>query len=121
MPTENEVLLHQVQTRAFIDANPVDLVLRRKVDTPDGVGGTLKSAPALDLYTQTVRVVGQRRPLTRITSDGRQVEVDKSVVGTVDFDVEIGDEFTHLGNDYEIINIQDQPVWRKTAEAVRRG
>ena len=74
------------------------------------------------LNAQRVRVVGQSRPPTRITPDGKQVTVDRAVVGMPELDAQLGDTFDWMGTEYEVINLQEEPhLWKKTAEAVRRG
>lgn len=115
-----ETDLHAAQTERFIDYAPTSLVFSREVHQPDGAGGVLV-AQTSSLPHQRVRVVGQVRPPTRVTAEGRQIQADKAVVGMPDLDVEIGDTFDHAGHTYEVINVQRDPAWRVVAEAVSRG
>jgi hypothetical protein len=113
---------HDVQldiNRFFIDRSPTYLAFSRIVTADDGAGGKVQTDPSF-LPNQRVRVVGQGRQLTTVTPDGRQVRVDLSLVGMPDLDVQIGDYFSLNDIEYEVINIQDQPYWRKIVEAIRR-
>lgn len=113
--------LHKAQTKQFILENPAYLVLRRFTRIADGAGGFKPSTETV-LDAQEVRVVHQTRQTPRVTEDGRNVIVDKSVVGMSDFDVAISDTFTYNEQKYEVINVQDEPGWgRIVAEAIHHG
>lgn len=105
--------------RFFIDRNPTYLAFVRTTLVDDGAGGKLQGDPTT-LANQRVRIAGQVRQATVVTPDGRQVRVDLSLVGMSDLDVQIGDYFTLNAIEYEVVNIQDQPSWRKIVEAIRR-
>jgi hypothetical protein len=111
--------MNVVQTQAFIDHDPLYVTLSRPEVTGDGAGGAIVEAPAL-LNAQRVRVSGQTRPRVVTTPEGKQVEVDLSLIGLPDFDVQVGDLFILRSWQYEVVNVQDQPAWRMVAEAVRR-
>jgi hypothetical protein len=68
-----------------------------------------------------VRVVGQKKRFNRIGENGREVPIDKTIVGLPGIDVKVGDTFDWHDSEYEIINIQDEPDWHVVAEATRRG
>lgn len=114
-----ETSLHRLQTQYFVDRNPSWVVLRYKAETSDGAGG-IASGAYVNREAQRMRVVGQVGNRATVTADGRQVRVDKSLVG-LDIIVEHGDVFTYEGEDYEIIVVQADPYWRVLAEAVRRA
>lgn len=113
--------LHIRQTQAFIDENPMDIVVHRrhKVDTPSG--GWTWEADA-DLASQTVRKVGKfvssasSDGIARTTSDGKVVVPSSVVIGLPDWDVQIGDTFDIDGVEHEVVWISTLPVWRKAAE-----
>lgn len=121
MPSVTEQRLHELQTETFISYRPVELEIRRKNWIDDGAGGKkLGVPPEESLDPQRVRVVGHRRPPVRVI-DGVEVQIDKSVVGMPGFDVQLLDTFTHKDYEYTVVNIQDEPDWRVTAEARRSG
>jgi len=112
--------LHERQTLAFIDQSPTHLVLRRKTKVSDGAGGVMVSTEtALD--PQRCRVVGQKVAASRVSEDGRQVPVDRAVVGLPTLDIKVGDTFTDGDSEYEILTVHDKPTWRTIGWAVRRG
>lgn len=111
--------MNVVQTKAFIDHDPIWVTMRRPAVTDDGAGGTIRSAPE-DISAQRVRVSGQPRRAVVTTEEDGQVEVDVSLIGMPDFDVQLGDLFYLRSWEYEVVNVQDQPAWRMVAEAVRR-
>lgn len=115
-----ETDLHVLQTREFIQVDPVNLVLRRSAKQADGAGGWIQ-LPEQNLHPQVVRVLGTPTPLVTVIPDGRQRLVDVSVVGFPNFDVLEGDTFDWLGDEYEITFISHSPRWRVTAGARRRG
>lgn len=117
----SETELHQAQTGRFISANPTDLVLRRKVQQADNAGG-ISLGTESDIYSQRVRVVGQRNPLPTITPDGRSIVVQKVVVGMGDLDIAEGDTFTYDSLVFRIEYVQRDPsMWRVEAGASRIG
>lgn len=120
MVTKVETDLHEKQTAAFIDYAPVGLVFHRTLLIADGAGGKMKQ-PSADIVQQRVRVVGLVKSRSRTLPDGRDVTVDKVLVGMPTLDVEEGDLFEHLGQGYEVVNVQRSPNWRVDAEVVSRG
>ena len=116
----NEADLHLVQTREYIDRASLRLKFRRSVRTDDGAGGT-RTAPPVDLDPQRVRVVGLRTPRTAVSPEGRTVTVDKAVVGLPGMDVKVGDYFTYVGRNYQVVTVSEDPGWRTVAEASSRG
>lgn len=113
--------LHKAQTERFIYENTHYVILRRFTRVPDGAGGMMPGVEEV-LDPQEVRVVHQVRPTPRVTADGRDVLVDKAVVGLDTFDVEIGDTFTFTDQKYEVINVRLEPFWHRTvAEAIHHG
>lgn len=112
----NALELHQEQTKTFIDQSAVDLVFFRGVQKDDGAGGSINRTPQPQPI-QHCRVVGVRTPTVRTIQDGRQVVVTKSVVGMADMDVQVDDTFNWDGRQYRVVNVSNDPVWRRIAEA----
>lgn len=112
--------LHKRQTEAFIGASPSDIVFHRLQKVDDGAGGKRVTAPQ-DLDPQSVRVVGIRSPITRVTPDGQTVTVSYAVIGLPELDVKLGDTFDYGGQEIEIVNIIRAPAWRVQAEGTLRG
>lgn len=108
---------HERQTQSFIDRDSDKIVLYRAAKSDDGQGGTIEGEPE-PLATQTVRVVGQRNGPPVVIADGRQIKLDKSLIGMPTFDVEIGDTFSYQNRSFEVVWIQRDPVWRIEAGAV---
>lgn len=111
--------MNVVQTRAFIEHDPIYVVIYRTEATDDGAGGTIIE-PLSPISAQRVRVSGQARQRVVETPDGRQLQIDVSLIGLPGFDVRLGDLFLLGGYEYEVVNIQDQPAWRIVAESIRR-
>lgn len=116
----NATDLHQAQTEAFINAAPTDLVINRKNIESDGAGG-MRVIDEDPLDPQKIRVVGMRNPAVRISPDGRNVVVGKTVIGTSDLDIQMGDTFEYEGSSWEVVTVQRDPNWRVAAEVTRRG
>jgi len=112
--------LHDFQTENFISVDPVQMVFHRQVLEADGAGGK-RVASHSDLLQQRVRVIGQTQVRTLVTPDGRQVTLDKVVIGTRGMDVQAGDEWEWKGDTYEVVHVQRDPGWRVLAESTKRG
>jgi hypothetical protein len=115
-----EKSLHILQTEAFIEYRPSDIVFRRKTLVDDGAGGKKPSGEGL-VDAQRVRVVRMQNLQTRILTDGRTLSVHMNVVGKPDLDVLEGDTFDYNDREFEVIDVQRDPTWRTIAEATRRG
>jgi hypothetical protein len=109
-----------MQTQAFIDAFPTKLILKRPVVASDGAGGqTLDEANPTVLEPQKLRIVFQRSPIPIVTEDGRDVEVDRVIVGMPDLDIAIGDEYTTDEGEFEVISVERVPWKTESAVAVK--
>jgi hypothetical protein len=115
--TEAEVLA--IQTQAFIDASPTEVTIMREQTVEDGAGGKRPIDP-LEI-PQVVKVATQPAQRFVVTEDGRNVPVNKSLVGMPDFDVRVGDTFELEGEGvFEVLGVR-QPLWAVVADAVKRG
>lgn len=118
--------LHLRTTQSFIDANPVDAILRRRKRDSDGQGGwTLgklmgPTTQVLDGYRfrlVAVDLVSASQAIT--TSDGRQVFPTFSLVSMPDTPMEELDVAVLAdGTKLEILGVSDRPEWRRTAKCV---
>ena len=99
-----ELQIHRDNTAAFIAADPVTLLLRRKVKVPIADGGYSSSwVPLFD--TEVFRLI----PLSDInpqvqTIDGVQLVTTYVLLGTWDADMKRGDRFTLNGADFQIVS-----------------
>lgn len=114
--------LHVVQTQAFIDENPVEIVISRRTKSATASGGW-KWGPASPLLSsQTMRKVGSSRlasTIKRTTEDGREVIPTATLIALPDADVEIGDLFDLDGDTFEVVTVENEhPPWRLSAEVV---
>lgn len=101
-----EVALRTEQTRAFIDAEPIDLALVRRPWIPDGAGG-YKRGPVQNIPAQTLRLVSPNTQLPlRRTVDGRDAQPIYTLIGMPTDDVSNGDTFLVDGIRYEVVFVQ---------------
>lgn len=85
------------QTRRFINDNPTDIVLMRRVEVEDGAGGFTHTDKPLD--PQRMRVVETAGP-GGVTSRNVAGSVDRpqrSIIAELDADIQETDKFTYQG------------------------
>jgi len=115
-----ELEFHIRQTRHLIDNQPEVISISRIELSDDGAGGQAAGEPTA-LEPQTVRIIGILGTPRRMTSDGREVIVNKSVLGMPDLDIAVGDTFPLAGYDYEVVMVSREPTWRTIAEAAEHA
>jgi hypothetical protein len=108
------------QIRAFIDRKPFEVVLSRESRIDDGAGGSIPDSPT-ELLPQEVRIVGVPRPRTVVTQDGREVQIDKAIIGLPDLDVQLGDTAPLSDGNYEVVDIDRNLDYRVVAGVTSRG
>jgi hypothetical protein len=110
--------LHLKQTEAFINENPVDVVVTRRTKQANNSGGWKWTNPQ-NLDPQTMRKVGTTTPVSRETADGKTVLPNAVMIALPDADLQIGDLFTIEGRDHEVVWVDsDHPPWRLRAEVI---
>jgi hypothetical protein len=111
-----EIALRTEQTRAFIDAEPIDLALTRRPWIPDGAGG-FKRGPATLLPALTLRLVSPNTQLPmRRTVDGRDAQPIYTLLGMPTDDIQNGDTFTVDAVRYEVVFVQPKKLDALRAE-----
>lgn len=118
MSTETD--MQRVQTKAFIDADPADIILSRAELVSNGAGGTRLGAPS-SIPSQTVRIIPTGPGTERELVDGQTVQVDYVVMGEYDFDVLRGDWFYKDGIKYEVVSFANTGHYEVKAEVTNRG
>lgn len=111
-------------TKAFIDANPVTLMLipRTREKKPAGGWAWVEQTPrdpqVLTLIEQT-GLSGEPRP--QATVDGVDREVEFQLLGEWDSAIERGDVFTHSGKDWEVVDLYIDNGYEKRAMVSAHG
>jgi hypothetical protein len=100
----SEIDMQRVQTDAFIQGNPTEIILvpRIRVQNPNG-GWTWVKQVARDL--QTFRLITANTGQTVTTSNGVERTVDYELFGSWDAVVALGDVFTVDSDPYEVVSM----------------
>lgn len=123
MTAATERLIARRNTRAFIDADKVAVVLRRPTLVATPAGGH-KSAGLVDLPPQTVRIVplsGNVWDRSKVTTDeGNIIDVTMQLVGMPDLDVKKGDIFDANNDEWLVTHVSSEDGNRKSANIKQR-
>ena len=108
-------------TRAFIQANPVTLVLtpRSKVRTPTGGTKWQEGTPRAPQVMTLIEPPTD--PVPTVTADGVERRVNFMLLGRHDAAMERGDVFTHQGRDWEIVEMFYDNGYEKRGMVSGRG
>jgi hypothetical protein len=102
-----ELKMNRLNTKAFIDAKPVQLVLQRADDQRTASGGRTKGQ-FKDVPEQTFRIIEQGAPsapqIINLT-DGTAREVNFWLLGMHDADMQKGDSWRENGRDWIVGDI----------------
>lgn len=104
----------------YIDTDPVWISFRRYPRVDDDAGGWRKG-PVQNVPAQKFRLVPYKRRLTNLTdhtADGDIPNVQYSLVGTPDTDVQRWDEFTYNGAEYKVMGIEPKTQIRIISDRV---
>lgn len=107
-------------TTAWINADPLEVVLVRRTVESDGAGGWIPG-PAVNLPTQVMRLVTEPyQQVLRTDYSGTQRRVELVLVGTHDADMVARDTFGLEGVTYSVVFV-DRNAYRAKGEVVRVG
>lgn len=109
------------QTRDFIAANPLSVILSRADSVPDGAGGLTTPLP-MNRPVQIMRVIqqGTEMPVRR-SVDGEELQPEFVLLGEHDADIRRGDWFFINGIKYEVFWVRPDRRYETWAEVVSRG
>lgn len=99
-----ELITARRQVNAEINADPVDVELRRRTKINDGAGGW-KWSDFVPLKAQEVTIIPAKRRLSEMlvnTELGDVVHAPYIILGRHNFDVQRGDRFTWNGDDFVV-------------------
>lgn len=116
-----ELRVQRATTRAFIEADPITVVLYRSEFLSDGAGGEIKQNPE-PLTPQRARLIPMQDGSTpRLIADGEQVTPKYMLMGEHDLDVEREDEFTVNGRSYKVVFVNENRQYEVKAEVAYLG
>lgn len=120
--TQFELEIQKRNTTAYIESDPTDLVLVPRERVSDGQGGWTASDPA-PLPAQRMRIVTGSgvNAVERRTVDGEVVLPDIMLIAEWDAAIDAGFTYTHEGETYEVVYVNDDLLYEKLAEVVRRA
>lgn len=114
-----ELKAQQRITRAFIDADPVIVVLERRTRVPDGAGG-FTSSPVTQI-PQRFRLIPQEDGATaRTTAEGETATPEFMLMGETGCNMRRYDEFALNGTRFQVVYIDDRQHEIK-GEVIRLG
>lgn len=116
---ENAIMLQL--TKAFIDADPVSLVLVPHIRTSDGAGGFVMSAQP-PLEPQTFRLIPRNDKVPMIHNlDGRAEMPEFTLLGEASCIMERYCEFEWDGQRWMIDAVHNKPSYEKKGDVIRRA
>lgn len=125
MPTIVELAIQRGLTKAFIDADPVSIVLSRVTRTPLSTGGWKETLAPL-AAAQTFRIIpASDRNITLRDSDGQIVSPAFTLLGEWNADLKRNDRFAFGDVNYQVLGpVRPEhtafPVYRK-GDVIRLG
>lgn len=120
-----ELAMHVANTKAFIEEDAVDVILERPGRVSNGAGG-FRETPPFHLPSQRVRVItltaGSVGGVERLTlSSNRLVVPDYVVLGIPELNVQRGDRLSLWGKTFEVVFVNDRPLYERKAEVAVIG
>lgn len=103
-----ELIVRRRLLKAFIDAQPVDITLVRRVRVETPAGGWTLEEPA-EVPPQRFRLVPFKRRLTHQTEDNQDGSFPRLpyvLVGNWNADVQREDEFDMNGHRYRVVDLE---------------
>lgn len=111
------------QIRALISEDPINLVLHRRTEIPDGAGG-FKKGPSTPLPAQRVTILPFKRRMSELiiaTEMGDVVDYPYAVVGMYNLDIKRDDEFDWDGEHFVVHAVDVKTEVRTTAQVDYKG
>lgn len=120
-----ELAVQIENTRAFVAADYVEVVLERSLAVGNGAGG-LRRTGWVPLAPQTARLVpggaGAGEGVAEaVLLDGKQYTVAFTLVALPSFDILAEDEFDHEGGRYRVASVWRPGGYETKAKVVSRG
>lgn len=118
-----ERIMARRQISALISEDPVDIVLIRSEDIPDGAGG-FRTGPPTPLAPQRVTILPFKRRMSELviaTEMGDVIDYPYAVVGMYNLDIKRDDEFTWNGEHFVVHAIDVKTEVRTTAQVDYKG
>lgn len=121
----NELRLQKKQTKAFIDANPIQLRLTPRTRANSGTGSRLEDQPMR--AEQTFRLIDQTRtfgpePGTVQSGDGQQRKAEFQLLGEAGTEIGKYDYWLDTnGTRFEVVNVVYDNAYEVRAQVVRYG
>lgn len=125
MSAQAELEVNQRNTKAFIDANPVELVLRTRIRTNTGSGVKEEEGPQRD--PQIFRLIDQTRtsgpePGTVQANDGVQRKIEYQLLGVHDAVIGLYDFWVDsAGIRFEVADLIPFNGYEVRAQVIRYG
>lgn len=113
-----ELIMRRRNVQAFIDADPISLVISRQAEPVKntGTGGYTRSGVPNTLPSQRARIVlNKRRYTTGIVNAeaGDIPHTEYLLIGKYTLNVQVDDEFMWMGEKYKITGIHKQRIESK--------
>jgi len=103
-----ELLMRRRNVAAFIDADPVNILITREAEPTKSAAGGYVKAPSATLPQQKARIVQAKRRYDTglINSEaGELPQTDYLLIGNTGIDVKVNDVFQWLGQTYKVLGI----------------
>lgn len=103
-----ELLMRKRNVRAFILADPVQILFRRETKTKTAAGGYTTTIVSLE-NCQTARIIPSKRryAYTGVNTEAGQIPLWPYILeGYHDMDIQVNDLFTWNGDEYQVKSIE---------------
>jgi hypothetical protein len=100
-----ELSIQRQLTIVFIEADPLELQLRRPVRTADGAGGYVDAMVNVGSLQRLRLIRQQDQSDEQLTADGRMIAPTYVLMGSYLADIQRWDEFELNGERYQILSV----------------
>lgn len=110
------------QTKAYIEREPVKMILNREEATGDGQGGVIITSGPIPVQTFAFDAMSlPQQGQIRRTVDAQEVQPEYALMGEYNADVKRGDWFFLEGIKYEVVFVHPDRTYQVFAEVAYRG